>query len=125
MSVTITPLYAAPMVLLFMALSGHVIRYRRGNRIPLGDAGDHELLSRIRAQGNCAEYLPIGLLLLMMAELAGAAPSGVHAAGLALVAGRIFHAAHLLVLRDQYLLRVIAVTLTFASYLVASGLALL
>lgn len=124
MPLTTTPLYALPMVILFIALSVQVIRYRRAHRLPLGDAGDRELLARIRAQGNCAEYMPLGLLLLMMAELAGTSAIGLHIAGLTLAIGRLIHAAHLLILRSQYGLRVIAITMTFTSYLVATGLAL-
>ncbi len=124
MPVTITPLYALPMVILFIALSAQVIRYRHANRLPLGDAGDRELLARVRAQGNCAEYMPLGLLLLMMAELAGASAIGLHIAGLSLGVGRMIHAAHLSFLRNQYTLRVVAITLTFTSYLVAVGLSL-
>jgi uncharacterized protein len=123
MPVEITPLYAAPLVLLYMALSGYVILYRRGRKIPLGDAGDPELLSRVRAQGNCAEYMPFGLLLLMMAELASGPSQSLHIAGIALVAGRFVHAAHLSYYRSLYILRVIAVALTFASYLRAISLA--
>ncbi len=93
MPLSITPLYAAPMVFLFMALSVRVIAYRRGHKIPLGDAGNPALLSRIRAQGNCAEYMPLGLLLLLMAELSGAPSFGLHSAGICLVVGRTVHAA--------------------------------
>ena len=124
MPLTITPFYAAPMVVLFITLSVQVIRYRRANRIALGDAGDRELLARVRAQGNCAEYMPLGLILLMMAELAGASAIGLHIAGLSLGIGRAVHAAHLSFLRNQLSLRVIAITLTFTSYLVATGLSL-
>ena len=125
MPVTTTPIYSFPMVILFIALSVQVIRYRRANRLPLGDAGDRELLAHVRAQGNCAEYMPLGLLLLIMAELAGASAIGLHTAGLSLCVGRMIHAAHLSFLPNQYTLRVVAVTLTFASYLVAVGLTLL
>jgi uncharacterized protein len=113
-----TALYAAPLVLLFMALSAYVIIYRRGNRLPLGDAGDAELLSRMRAQGNCAEYMPLGLILLMIAEQAG---PGVlfHLAGVSLLIGRFVHAGHLAVLRRSYTLRPVAISATFSSYLLA------
>lgn len=55
MTLAITPLYAAPLVLVFIALSVHVLTYRRSHRIVLGDAGDRELLNRIRAHGNFTE----------------------------------------------------------------------
>lgn len=125
MPLEITPFYAVPMVLLYIALSAQVIRYRRRIRIPLGDAGDRELLSRIRAQANCAEYMPLGLLMLMMADLADTPALGLHFIGITLVLGRIVHALHLSFLRNRYNLRVVAITMTFASYLVALSLSLL
>jgi uncharacterized protein len=113
-----TALYATPLVFLFMALSAYVIVYRRANRLPLGDAGQPELLARTRAQANCAEYMPLGLVLLMMAEQAG--PGLLfHLAGITLLVGRFVHAGHLAVLRGQYVLRPVAVAATFTSYLLA------
>jgi uncharacterized protein len=125
MPLFITPAYAIPLVLLFIALSVRVILYRRGNRIPLGDAGDRVLLARIRAQGNCDEYMPLGLLLLLIAELSSAAFASLHIAGLCLLIGRTVHAAHLSFLPTRYTLRVVATVLTFASYLVALAAAIL
>ena len=92
MALTITPIYAGIIGLLFILLSTRVIVYRRANRISLGDAGDKNLLKRMRAQANCAEYAPMGLLLLALAELAGAPGVAVHTAGITLLAGRVMHA---------------------------------
>jgi uncharacterized protein len=125
MPLSIKPTYAVPLVLLFIALSVRVILYRRGNRVALGDAGDRTLLMRIRAHGNCAEYAPLGLLLLLMAELSGGAPVGLHLAGFCLLIGRIVHSAHLSFLPTRYTLRVVATVLTFTSYLGASAAAIL
>ncbi|MDJ0821215.1 MAG: MAPEG family protein [Paracoccaceae bacterium] len=88
----ITALYAAALALLFIGLSLRVITYRRSNRLSLGDEGDRRLLQRMRAQANCAEYAPFGVLLLLLAELQGAPDLGVHALGLTLLAGRVMHA---------------------------------
>lgn len=92
MPLTISPLYAALTALLFLALSARVIIYRRGNRISLGDGDDKNLLKRMRAQANCAEYAPFALLLLVLTELAGAPALAVHLAGIMLIAGRALHA---------------------------------
>lgn len=124
MPLAIAPLYAAPMVALFMALSARVIIYRRKTLIPLGDAGDRALLLRIRAQANCAEYMPFGLLLLMMAELSGAASPSLHLIGSSLIMGRLVHALHLSYLPTRYNLRVVGIVLTFSAYLLAIALAL-
>ena len=55
------------MTALFITLSLRVIALRRSGRVSLGDAGDPALLARIRAQGNCAEYAPLGIVLLLLA----------------------------------------------------------
>ncbi|SEK40256.1 hypothetical protein SAMN05443999_101360 [Roseovarius azorensis] len=92
MSMTITPLYAGLIGLLFVLLSVRVIAARGATQVSLGDGGERMLVKRIRVQGNCAEYAPIGLLLLAMAELQGAPGWVVHLLGLSLLAGRVLHA---------------------------------
>lgn len=66
MALGITSVYAAAIALLLLALSWRVIEARRAGRVSLGDGGDRALLRRIRAQGNCAEYAPMGLILLAL-----------------------------------------------------------
>ena len=87
----ITSIYAALIALIFLALSIRVIRYRRATRKGLGDEGDKSLLKRMRAQANCAEYAPIGLILLALTEAAGAPGAAVHVLGLTLFLGRVAH----------------------------------
>ncbi|ALG89811.1 MULTISPECIES: MAPEG family protein [Actibacterium] len=89
---TIAPLYAGLITLLFVALSVRVILRRREAGVSLGDGDDNELRKRIRAQGNCAEYAPLGLILLGMAEVQGAPVWALHLLGLMLLAGRALHA---------------------------------
>ncbi|MGX9356692.1 MAPEG family protein [Roseobacteraceae bacterium S113] len=88
----ITALYAGTLVLLFLGLSIRVITYRRRNLIGLGDAGDKSLLKRMRAQANCAEYAPVGILVLAICELQGAPAIAVHLLGGTLLLGRGLHA---------------------------------
>jgi uncharacterized protein len=120
----VTALYALPLVVLFIVLSVNVIRYRRTNRVALGTGDSPDLLARVRAQANCAEYLPLGLILLMLAEGAG---TGMlfHAAAVLLIIGRFVHAAHLAIWRRSFALRPIAVSTTFSSYLTALAAAIL
>lgn len=92
MSITITPIYAALTALIFLTLSWRIIAYRRANLISLGDKGDKNLLKRIRAQANCAEYAPLALMILLLVELSGAPAVAVHLMGAALVIGRVLHA---------------------------------
>ena len=69
---TITALYAGLLALLFLALSINVIRYRRGEQVSLGDGGKRKLARGIRAHGNFAEYVPLVLVLMSIAELSQA-----------------------------------------------------
>ena len=87
----VTPIYAALLTLLFLGLSARVIIYRRANRLSLGDEGDRSLRKRMRAQANCAEYVPIGVLLLLLLELSGAPVWGLHLMGAFFTAGRLLH----------------------------------
>lgn len=88
----ITSAYAGLGALILVFLSLRVIRYRRGNKISVGDGGDEHLLRRMRAQANCAEHLPIGLLLLALVEAGQASSLIVHTLGCMLLAGRFSHA---------------------------------
>ena len=89
---SVTPIYAGLLAILLIVLSARVIVYRRANRLSLGDEGDRSLLKRMRAQANCAEYAPIGLLLLALLDLQSAPIWALHVLGLMLLAGRCLHA---------------------------------
>ncbi len=88
----ITSLYGALSGLLLLTLAGTVIARRHSARIGLGDGGDAVLARRIRAHGNAAETLPLGLLLLLLLELGGTAGPWLHGFGAALLLGRLLHA---------------------------------
>jgi hypothetical protein len=88
----ISPLYAGLIGLLFVALSLRVVLARYAARVSVGDGGDKVLFKAIRVQSNCAEYAPIGLILLALAEYQGLPGWGVHLLGSALLAGRLSHA---------------------------------
>lgn len=88
----VTPIYAGLIALLFLVLSFRVVLGRRAHKVSYGDGGNKDLLKRMRAQANCAEYAPVGVILLLMAELQRMPPWLVHAAGATLLAGRLLHA---------------------------------
>lgn len=88
----VTAFYAALLASLLVALSMRVIARRRSARVALGDGGDEELTRRIRAHANFAEYVPLALLLMLLAELSGTPAWLLHALGLALLSGRVVHA---------------------------------
>lgn len=89
--VEITLLYASLIGVLFFILSVRVVQQRRTVGVAWGDGGDKELKRRIRGQANCAEYAPIGLLLLALLELSDAPGWELHSIGVVLVAGRALH----------------------------------
>jgi uncharacterized protein len=118
MSITITPLYAALLALLYVYLSIRVISMRRGERISLGDGGSEEMQRRIRAHGNFAEYVPMVLILMALAELQNRPALGLHLIGGCLLVGRIAHAAGV---STGYLrARVIGMFLTFVALIISA-----
>ncbi len=88
----ITSILASVLTLLFVKLSFAVIGLRRKNKVALGSGGNEELERAIRAQGNFAEYVPFGIVLIACLELNGAPWWLVALPGLTLVIGRIIHA---------------------------------
>lgn len=99
---TVTPVCAALLAVLFLVLSGRVILYRRSKQISLGDWGDPEMVKRARVHGNFAEYAPFGLVLVVLVELMGGAGLLVHGLAAALLAGRVFMLQHLLLQRRSW-----------------------
>ncbi|HEY0917518.1 MAG TPA: MAPEG family protein [Solimonas sp.] len=88
---TITPLYAGALAILFLALSFRVVQ-QRGHGVSLGDGGDQELLRRIRGHGNFTEYVPLILLMLAMLETGGVTPPWLlHLLGATLLVARLLH----------------------------------
>lgn len=88
----ITSLYAVPLAFLFLVLSLRIIARRRTLRVGFGSAGDADLERRIRIHANFAEYTPLALLLLALAESARAPNLWLNVAGLLLLVGRYAHA---------------------------------
>ncbi len=84
----VAALAAVALVLLSVRVS--LRRMAVGTRIGTGD--DETLLRRIRAQGNFIEYVPLGLILLGLAESARAAQPWLWTIAGLLVAGRCLHA---------------------------------
>jgi hypothetical protein len=81
---------------MLVGLSVNVIKGRRKFSAGLGDSDNIDMMRRIRAQANLAEYAPIFLILLGYAEHAGLPLWTVHLFGLIFLAGRIMHAYSLL-----------------------------
>jgi uncharacterized protein len=91
-----TSIYAGLCGLLMAWLALQAIKVRRANKVRLGDGGNFELQSAIRAHGNFAEYMPIVLIMLFLLEFNGAPVLVIHVIGIAFLVGRWKHAQGLL-----------------------------
>lgn len=88
----ITSCFAGLFALYFVRLAFNVIRLRQANQVALGAGGFSDLEGAIRAHGNFAEYVPLGLILLGLFELQGVYPVLVALLGGVFAVGRFIHA---------------------------------
>ena len=109
----ITGLYASLLTPLFLLLAIRVIRARRGARVAVGDGGNALLMRRMRVHANFAEYVPIALILMALAESLGTTPWLLHGLGVALVGGRLAHAYGMSQPQEKFGFRVTAMVVTF------------
>jgi uncharacterized protein len=86
---SITALCAAILGLLGAALTINVIVNRTKTKVDTGDGGVAALAQSIRAQGNFVEQAPLALILIGLAEAAGARASVVWALAGVLLASRL------------------------------------
>ncbi len=112
---TITPLYAGILSLIFVYLSFRVIGMRRTAHVSLGDGGNPLLVRRLRVHGNFAEYVPLTLILMLLLELQGKPDWLVHGVGLALLCGRLIHAVGVAREPENYKIRTVGMGLTFGA----------
>ena len=120
MSLTVTPLYAGMLTLVYLVLTVRVVRYRRGNQISLGDQGDSQMAKRVRVHGNWAEYAPLVMILLLITELQGAPALVLHLIGAAFLIGRICHAVGVSQTPQIMPLRVVGMVLTISVMILTS-----
>src|SRR6266700_2047093 len=86
-----TALYIVLNAVIMIALAANVIRMRYRTRTRFSDSSNPEMLRAIRAHGNNTEYVPIALILLLLAHSLGGGLPLIHAIGLSLTVGRILH----------------------------------
>ncbi|QWD85305.1 MAPEG family protein [Polynucleobacter asymbioticus] len=111
----ITSVIAAALTIIFVKLSFAVIGLRRKNQIGLGSGGHDDLERAIRAQGNFAEYVPFGIILIACLELNGAPWWLVTLPGITLIIGRLVHAKGINVPPPDFSKRVLGMKLTFGT----------
>lgn len=91
MSFAVTPLYALPLALIFLILWFRVSSIRGALNLSFGDHGNIQLLQRIRQHGNFVEWVPMVLILMILAEGMGAPALYLHISGILLLIGRLAH----------------------------------
>lgn len=116
----ISVFYGGLLAIVYLYLSILVIRGRWKYRISIGDDNNQHFMQLRRAHANFAEYVPIGLILLLLAELNAAAPVWLHSVGVLLLAGRVLHAFGLRHHVGPSWQRVAGMLMTFASILLAA-----
>jgi uncharacterized membrane protein YecN with MAPEG domain len=120
----VTAFYAALIAFLFLYLSRNVILARRKAKVGVGDGGDKLLLRAMRVQANCAEYAPLGIILIGLCESLATPAFLLHALGLALISGRVVHAHGVSQEPENFRFRVVGMSLTFLVIAIAAFLAL-
>ena len=115
----IVAIYAGINILLLLILAVRTARNRQTRRVVLGDGGDPEMQRIVRAHANASEYIPAGLVGLVLLGLFGEATPVwlLHAAGASLTVGRIAHAIGLST-GALNLGRVLGMALTLLSFLI-------
>jgi uncharacterized membrane protein YecN with MAPEG domain len=109
----ITAVTASALSVLYIRLAFGVIALRRKHGVRLGTGQHDDLEAAVRAHANFAEYVPLTLLMIAIAEFNhGAWPITLLAAAL-LIFGRLSHAQALS--RDDIPLRVRGMKATFAA----------
>jgi len=111
----VTSLVAAVLTAIFIKLSLAVIGLRKKNRVGLGSGGHEDLERGIRAQGNFAEYVPFGIILIGCLEINGAPWWLVAMPGIVLIIGRLIHAVGINTPPPDFSKRVLGMKLTFAT----------
>lgn len=92
MSLAITTFYAALLGLFYLGLSAWVVVQRGRRKVMSGDKGDPIMANAMRTHANFAEYVPLLLILLALAEMNGLDSTWLHVSGLTLLLARGLHA---------------------------------
>ena len=117
----ITALCAGILGVIGIVLASQVGAGRGKSKVGIGDGGDEELFCRIRKHGNFSEYAPLGIILLGLLEMSGAAGAmAIYILGASLVIGRILHPLGLKEKGEETILRLVGVLATFLMIFVTS-----
>ena len=121
MPLPVTLLYGGICALLVTLLGTQVSLIRLRTKTFTSTDLPRELVRPVRAHGNAAEWVPLGILLLAMLELSGLTSMWLHLLGGALVAARVLHAFGILAKNS---LSVVGATLNYLVLAAMSGWAI-
>jgi uncharacterized membrane protein YecN with MAPEG domain len=114
----VAAIYVGLNILILLVLAYLVVAGRRKHKIVLGHGENRDFERAIRAHANASEYIPAGLVgIVLVALMEPAAPLWLlHASGISLTLGRILHGIglHTGVLNAG---RMLGMVLTWACYL--------
>lgn len=93
---TVTALYGSLNAIFNIALATMVVRQRGKTGVSIGEgspdiAGAKDLALAIRIHANNAEFVPLCILMMLLAELCGGSPFVLHLAGGILLVSRVSH----------------------------------
>lgn len=92
MQAPVTTAYAVILSIMLIGLAINVTVNRAKLGVPIGDGNNPKMVRMIRIHGNAAEYIPIGLFLMLLYEISGGSHIALHITGAGLVVGRVLHA---------------------------------
>ena len=121
MTPRISLLIASLHVLLYLVLTIRVVLHRNVHKIGIGTGGDESLSRKVRVHANFVEYVPLGLLLLALLELAAINTALLWTFGIALLVARVLHAIGLGGSAGYSFGRATGALLTFATLLAMAG----
>ncbi len=113
-----TTLYTLPLIPIWLVLWIRVTKVRSTIGCSIGDAGDMKLLQKIRQHGNYIEWVPLTLVLMILAEAQGTHALWLHIAGALLVIGRLAHPFGLKIENAEHPLRYVGNGTNFVAVLV-------
>lgn len=115
-----TPVYAAILAIIFVALSFRTLLIRRAHSIPIGTNSNPVLSRAVRAHANFAEYVPLTLFLLYMLESHTNIGVSIHILGISLIVGRLVHAYGVSQIDEDYRFRVFGMVITLGTMISAA-----
>jgi uncharacterized membrane protein YecN with MAPEG domain len=112
-TLTIIPIFASVLALVFVVLSLNVIRARRHHKVGLGTGQNKAVERAMRVHANFAEYVPFCLLLLTLLELNQANRFLLIGLCSLLLIGRLLHAFGVSMEQERFIFRVSGMVMTF------------